>query len=136
MGSKKAAANDDSEDLKCGTLELPRVRSPGFLHIPPDQVPLLGVDLRCPQPGGLSGKPVHPVSLFAGEDALAPGSGGTHPSPFGCGVQTEMRRWLLAPGCLSGLSKVGRGAGDSKRGPQPAPLLAERAAQLRASGHQ
>ncbi|XP_070214316.1 uncharacterized protein CCDC197 [Bos mutus] len=35
VGSKEAAANDDSEDLKCGTLELPRVRSPGFLHVPP-----------------------------------------------------------------------------------------------------
>ncbi|XP_042091335.1 uncharacterized protein CCDC197 isoform X2 [Ovis aries] len=106
VGSKEASA-DDSEDLKCGSLELPRVRSPGFLHVPPKQARPLGVDLRCPQPGGPSGEPVHPVSLFAGEDTLAPGSGGTHPSPFGCGAQTEMRR--LAPGCLSGLSKVGRG---------------------------
>lgn len=28
-------ADHHSEDLKCGTLELPRVRSPGFLQVPP-----------------------------------------------------------------------------------------------------
>lgn len=53
------------------------------------------------------------------EDAQALRWGGTPPSPFGSGAQGRMRRWLLAPGCFSGLSELETGSVDAGRGPEP-----------------
>ena len=101
-------ADHHSEDLKCGTLELPRVRSPGFLQVPPT---------KPPRWVWTSGVPSREDPLESHLSCVPLCRGGCYDSREWRDSSQPLWVWStgldekVAPGfrILSGLSEVGRG---------------------------